>query len=231
MGGHMQNAADDFQQAAKSKPLSESDRFTLAMALVKLGRHDDARRELNALATREPGKAIYSYWLGRIDYDQRRYDEAIAHLKQATELDAKSARAWDSLGLAYDMQGKSEEALKALQEGVRLNREQAHPSPWPPHDLGALLLRMEQTKQAEAAFREALQLDPQMEQAHYHLGRALEKEGVNDEAINEYRLAVNEDQTSADACYSLAMLYRRVHRDQDAAGMFAEWRKRRDAQQ
>ncbi len=231
MNGQMDSALQAFQQAGKWKPLVESDRFTLAMAFVRLGRHDDARTELNQLAAREPNKAIYPYWLGRIDYDQRRYDAAVVHLKQAIELDPKSARAWDSLGLAYDMQGHSDDALQALEQGARFNRQQEHPSAWPPHDLGALLLRMGQTKQAEAAFREALQSDPQMEQAHYHLGRALEKDGADEEAVNEYLTAIKEDTKSADVCYSLALLYRKLHRDQDASAMFAEWRKRRDAQQ
>jgi tetratricopeptide (TPR) repeat protein len=230
LSGRMEGAVQCFQQAAELGELHESDRFTLAMAWVRLGRDEDARRELTRLATEQPRTALYVYWLGRIDYDQRRYQEAVGYLKTATALDAKSARAWDSLGLAFDMQGNADQALQAFEEGARVNREQAHGSAWPPHDLGVLLLRIGQTKRAEAAFREALQYDPQMEQAHYHLGRALDKEGVNDEAASEYVIAMNEDKKAADVCYSLATLYRRMHREQDASAMFAEWRRRRDAQ-
>jgi tetratricopeptide (TPR) repeat protein len=229
LGGRMEMAARYLGEAEQLGDLQEPDRFTLAMAWVRLGRDEDARGQLNKLQRQQPGQSLYVYWLGRVDYDERRYAEAVEHLKMATRLDAQSARAWDSLGLAYDMQGDSENALKAFEEGARLNRGQAHASPWPPHDLGALLLRMGQTRQAEEALREALRMDPQMPEAHYHLGRALEKDGLNEEAVAEYVAAMAEDETGSEACYSLALLYRKMGREKESAAMLDEWRRRRDA--
>lgn len=226
VSGQMESAVASFQQASALKPLSEADEFTLAMAYTRLAKDEDARLVLIKLTGANPSAALYPYWLGRIDYDQRRYESAVAHLSRATELDPKSARAWDSLGLAYDMQGKAEQALQAFGQGVTVNREQSKPSPWPPHDLGALLLRIGRTKEAEIALREALQYDPQMEQAHYHLGRALEKEEANEEAIKEYEIAMREDSSATDVCYSLAMLYRKLQRTKEAEETFAEWRRR-----
>lgn len=69
-----------------------------------------------------------------------------------------------------------------------------------------------------------------MEQAHYHLGRALEKDGADDEALQQYSKAMDEDKNASDVCYSLAMLYRKLGRDKDADIAFAEWRRRRDGQ-
>jgi tetratricopeptide (TPR) repeat protein len=229
LGGRMEMAARYLGEAEQLGDLQEPDRFTLAMAWVRLGRDEDARGQLNKLQRQQPGKSLYVYWLGRVDYDERRYAEAVEHLKMATHLDAQSARAWDSLGLACDMQGDSENALKAFEEGARLNRGQAHASPWPPHDLGALLLRMGQTRQAEEALREALRMDPQMAEAHYHLGRALEKDGLNEEGVAEYVAAMAEDKTGSEACYSLALLYRKMGREKESAAMLDEWRRRRDA--
>jgi tetratricopeptide (TPR) repeat protein len=59
------------------------------------------------------------------------------------------------------------------------------------------------------------------------LGRVLEKEGRQSEAITEYRSAVTGDTQAADACYSLAMLYRKLHREAEAQAMFAEFRRRK----
>ncbi len=229
LGGDMKSAAKHFQEAAAISALRETDRFTLAMAWVQLGQDADAREQLTQLARQQPQKALYAYWLGRVDYDQRRYAEGVEHLKRATQLDPKSARAWDSLGLAYDMQGNVDEAVKAFDESVRVNREQPRPSAWPPHDLGAFLLRTGETQRAESALREALRYDPAMQAAHYHLGRVLEKKGSNEEAVNEYATAAKLDLKAADVCYSLAMLYRKMHREKEAEAMFAEWRKRRGA--
>ncbi len=229
LDGKMRPAAASFQEAAKLAPLGDSDSFTLAMALVNLGDATHSRAVLEDLANRHPERAIYVYWLGRIDYDQRRYEEAVVKLRRSTDLDPQSARAWDSLGLAFDMQGQFEQALVALQKAVNLNRSQAHPSPWPPTDLGYLLLRMEKSKEADASLREAIRYNSDMPEAHYHLGRVLEKEERNNEAIDEYMTAVSLNTTSTEACYSLAILYRKLNRGTDANAMFTELKKRKQA--
>lgn len=229
LDGKMSAAVGDFQKASEVAPLRDSDRFTLAMALVNFGDDTHARQLLNALAEKYPERAIYVYWLGRLDYSQRRYLEAVEKLKKAAELDSQSPRVWDSLGLAFDMQGRMDEAADVFKKAVNLNRAMGHPSPWPPHDLGFLLLRMDRLREAEALLRESLRYDSHLAEAHYHLGRTLEKESRNEEAIQEYRNAVSADTTSTDACYSLAMLYRNLHRDTEATGMFAEYKKRREA--
>lgn len=227
LDGKINMAAGDFQKASELGPLRDVDAFTFAMALLNLGDENRARPLLTTLAQKYPAQPIYLYWLGRLDYSQRRYEEAVQKLRRASELDSDSARVWDSLGLALDMQGLMDQALRAFQKAARLNRALAHPSPWPPHDLGFLLLRMDQLTEAEDSLREALRYDPNLPQAHYHLGRSLEKESRYTEAIEEYRSAISTDKSSADACYSLAMLYRKLHRDTEANVMFAEYKKRK----
>lgn len=93
-----------------------------------------------------------------------------------------------------------------------------------------LLLRMDQSKEAAVSLRESLRYDPAFSQSHYHLGRALEKEGLDEAAVEEYKKAIAIDPVSADACYSLALLYRKAHRDAEAAAMFTEYKKRRREQ-
>src|SRR5947209_1932184 len=175
LAGNMTEAAQFFESANSEKPLIESDVFTWAMALVKLGNDDASRRILSKLQQDHPGSSLYIYWLAKIDYNQRRYDDAVSKLQQALQLDPRSVRAWDSLGLAFDMQGRTQDAQAALQKAATLNRALEHPSAWPPHDLGYLLLRLGKTEEAEADLRESLRYDPAFVEAHYHLGRTLEK--------------------------------------------------------
>ena len=224
--GDMHAAARYFTSANDLKPLGAADSFTWAMALVKLGDDAGSRRVLSRLHTADPGNALYIYWLGKIDYGERRYADAIAKLQQALQLDANSARTWDSLGLAYDMQGEMDHAREAFEKAVTLNRASQHPSPWPPHNLGYLLLRAGRPLEAEANLRESLKYDPTFVDAHYHLGRTLEKLQRYDDAVEQYKLAVEGDPAATDACYSLAMLYRKLNRDQDSAAMFAEYKRR-----
>jgi tetratricopeptide (TPR) repeat protein len=226
--GKMGASAASYEEASRLAPLRDSDSFTLAMALVKLGDDAQARALLISLAAKHPESSVYPYWLGRLDYDQRRYKEAVEKLEQAAQLDPRSARIWDSLGLALDMQGEMQQAREKFEKAVGLNRSLPHPSPWPPQDLGYLLLRMDQLHDAEANLREALRYDAQLSEAHYHLGRVLEKEGRDPEAIEEYSRAIALDKTTAEACYSLGSLYRKLHRNNEAAAMFSEYKKRKD---
>jgi tetratricopeptide (TPR) repeat protein len=227
LDGKMAAAAEAFREAEKIRPAKESDRFTLAMALVKLGDDGEARAVLASLANQHAASAIYWYWLGRMDYDLRRYSEAIENLEKALSLDPSSARVWDSLGLAWDMQGQMDEARKAFEKAVSLNRAQPQPSAWPPHNFGYLLLRLGETAAAEDALRESLRYDAKLARTHYYLARVLEREGRANEAVQEFKIAVTGDPASADACYSLAMLYRRLHFENEASDMFAEYRKRK----
>ncbi len=227
VGGRMSQAVQAFRRADAVKPLDDPDRFTLAMALVSLGDVRGARPELTRLNAGHPDQPIYLYWLARLDYGQRLYEDAVTKLKRVIELDPESVRGYDNLGLAYDMMGLGEEARKAFDVAVTLNRKAAAPSPWPPHNLGALLLRLQKFHEAEDSLRESLKYDPRFAEAHYHLGRALEGQGRNEEAIGEYKLASEMDTKVPEPVYSLALLYRKLGRSDEAAKALAEYKRRK----
>lgn len=229
LAGQMNDAVGHFRKAAELAPLRDSDSFTWAMALVSLRDDRQATVLLSNLSGKYPKQPLYVYWLGRIDYDLRLYPEAVKKFQTAAELDPKSSRTWDSLGLAFDMQGQMEHAHGAFVTAVSLNRNLPHPSPWPPHDLGYWCLRMNRLPEAESALRESLRYEPMLAQAHYHLARTLEKEERREQAVAEYKTAISNDGTLAEACYSLAMLYRKLHRDEEATAMFAEYKRRKEA--
>lgn len=230
LAGRMNAAVQYFGEAAAVAPIQEGDAFTLAMALVRLGNVQRAAEVLSQLVREHPQQSLYVYWLGRLDYGERRYPEAVAKLQRALELDPKFARAWDSLGLAFDMQSQTEQAYAALTKAADLNRTLPRPSAWPPHDLGYLCLRMEKLSEAVNALEESLRFDPKLALAHYHLARVLEKQSRDPQAILEYKNAIADDPSASDACYSLAMLYRKLQREREAAAMFGEYRKRKQAE-
>ncbi len=227
VAGRMEPAAQAFRQADSIAALNERDRFTLAMSLANLGDTEGARTELATLNRLRPEQPLYLYWLARLDYYQRRYEDAIAKLRRVLELDPQSSRAEDNLGLALDMVGRADEAQAEFARAVALNRALKQPSPWPPHNLGYLLLRLEKLDAAEKALRESLEYDPAFAQAHYHLGRVLEKQSRDAEAIAEYRAAIAFDPAQAEPYYSLGLLYRRLKRPTEADAAFAEYKKRK----
>ncbi len=228
VGGRISQSIEAFRRADALHPLEQRDRFTYAMAYASDGDEKNARAQLERLLEQHPDHPLYLYWLARIDYYDRRYERAVAKLKKVVELDPASARAWDNLGLAYDMMGQSAEAQGAFQKAVELNRKLPSPSAWPPLNYGSLLLRMEKLPDAEASLREALRLDPQLAEAHYSLGKVLERTGKDAEAIVELRTAARLAPAMADPEYALGQLYRRLGKTEEASAAFAEFKKRRE---
>src|SRR5947209_1192779 len=170
-------AAIAWKKAEAIAPLDDRSRFTLAMAYVRLNRRDWARPELEKLVAAQPQDPLYLYWLARLDYDAHNYAVAISRLQKVVGLDPTMMRAYDSLGLCYDYLGQSNEAIKNFNRAVELNRLQSKPSPWPHVDLAGSLVSVNQLADAEKHLREALSFDPRLPQAHYQLGRVLEKQG------------------------------------------------------
>jgi len=221
------NTAIAYKKAEKLAPLDDRSRFTLAMAYVALDRREWARPELETLAAANPKAALYPYWLARLDYDEQKFAAAVEKLNLAVSLQPDFVKAHDNLGLNLEALGKFEEAQRAYGEAVRLNRALKPRSPWPPLNLGVMLLKLGKLDLAEPHLREALELDPKFAEARYRLGILLEKKGKAPEAILELARAAELDATYPDPPYALARLYRQAGEMEKAQAALAEFQKRK----
>lgn len=225
------NAAVAFKKAEALAPLDDRSRFTLAMAYVALGRRDWARPELDTLVKADSGNPLYPYWIARLDYDDGQYEPAVQGLRRATLLDPRFVKAHDNLGLCYEALGRFDEALRSFKNAVRLNREEASPSPWPPLNMGLLLLRQNRVDEAEGRLRESAGIDPGFSQARYHLGLVLEKQGRLDEAVPELEEAARLDPAYPEPHYALARVYRRAgdrEKSERALARFQQLREQKE---
>lgn len=201
------NCAIAMKKAEALAPLDERSRFLLAMSYVLMGHPDWARPELTALSRQNPQKALYPYWLARLDYGKRRYPQALVELQQALKIDAAYANGWDLQGLCQYAEGKYALAVASYTRAVEENLKGTR-SPWPPLDFGSLLVKLGRLDEAAAQLREAVRLDGGLEPAHLQLGLVLEKQHHRAAAMAELEQAASLAPRDPAPHYGLARMYR-----------------------
>ena len=187
---HPKDAADSLAAADKIKPLTDTDRETLALALSFSDRSPQARVEFLKLIKANPKNAEYPFLLGRIDSNGKHPEDAAAEFKKAIELDPTNVRAYEALGQAQEGLGLADEATKTYSAGAQHNRINKTHWEWSPIDLGVVMLKADKLDDAEKLFREALLYNPRAGWAHYYMGQLLQKRGKEADAMNEYKAAV-----------------------------------------
>jgi len=230
LDGKYLNSAIALKKAEALAPLDDRSRFTLAMAYITLNHRDWARPELEQLARSDPKSALYPYWLSRLDYDAMNFASAVSHAQKALELNSNFMKAHDELGLCYEALGNFELAIQAYRDAVRLNERDRPCSPWPPHDLGALLIKLDRLGEAEESLKQSLQCDPRFPRAHYQMGFLLEKQKKNDQAVEELKEAAALDPNYAEPQYLLGQIYQRQGESQKAAAAWDTFQRLKRAE-
>lgn len=225
LAGSYLECAVAMKKAEVLASLPDPDRFTLAMAYILLGHSDWAQPELERLIKSEPRNALYYYWLSRIEYDRKLYAAAVVQARKAIQLDSRFTRAYDHIGLCYEGLGKYSDAMKAYRTAVGLNGQSRPPSPWPPLDFGALLVRLNKLNAGATYLEEALRYDPRFPQAHCQLGLLYEKRGQWEQAIQQLRAAGSLNPSYAEPHYLLGRAYEQMRRTREAQAEFSTFKK------
>lgn len=220
MDGKPLNCAIAMKRAEALAPLAAQHQFTLALSYIIMNHRDWARPELEKLAYANPRSPLYPYWLGRIDYDAMQFKAAEAHLQKALNLDAKFMKAYDNLGLTYEALGQFADAIRVYRQAILMNRAQPSPSPWPPLNLGTLLVKLGKLDEAEVYLDESLKYDPRFPKAHYQMGLLLEKQTKDPQACEELLEAARNDPHYPEPHYLLGRIYAR---NGDKPKADAEW--------
>lgn len=90
------------------------------------------------------------------------------------------------------------------------------------NDLGNLLLLVPRPKEAEAAYRKAIELDPEKVSALYNLGLLLQKRGELREAMKDYHQVVKVEPRHAWANYQMGAIYERWGQQSRAIDSYAQ---------
>ena len=229
LNGDYLESAVAMKKAERLAPLNNPDRFTLAMAYIVLNHSDWAQPEIERLTRSDPQNALYFYWLSRIYYNQNHFDRGIAAGQKAVQLNPRFTRAYDNLGLCYEALGEYNRAIQSYEQAITLNRKNEPPSPWPPLDLGALLVKLNKPAEARPYLLEALGDDPRFPEAHFRLGLLLQLEGKNEQAIAQFKKAAALNPSYAEPHYALGRSYERMGNREQARAEFSLFEKLKQA--
>jgi tetratricopeptide (TPR) repeat protein len=104
------------EQALKISPRLAKAHFFLGTALKTLGRYDEALDHLRVAAEQYPRDRVVLNQIGRVQFLERRFDEAIASFTKALAVDPEDLEAHYNLMLCY--KGKSDAELAGRERSL-----------------------------------------------------------------------------------------------------------------
>ncbi|MFN0087912.1 MAG: tetratricopeptide repeat protein [Blastocatellia bacterium] len=125
------NITGDPYKARNIKQTPADPDIAAAYALHLEGRTTDAREALTRYLSSNPKSAEAHFYVGRIYADEKKYEEAIKHLKQAAEIDPSLSDAWSNLAFVYLAVGQKNNAMDCLQRAIKLDSGSARPDSSP----------------------------------------------------------------------------------------------------
>ena len=194
--GRFEEALSHYDTALRLDPRSADALRNRGATLLQLGRLDEAASSIEASLRIEPDSAEAHHSLGTVLLRARRPADAIAQFNEALRLDPAHAEARNNLGMALEMSGRLPEAAAQYAEAARVR-----PSAITLDNLGYALLRMGRRDEARSRFEQAVRLQPDYAPARISLGTLLLDAGRVEEALQQYRVAVEHSQgnTAAEA--------------------------------
>jgi len=247
--GRMDQATDYLRTAVQGQPGDAAAHYNLAEVLRESGDLDGAIMEYRAVTDLRPAIAAVWSNLGAALRTAGRPGEAVEALEQAIELDpaliqartnlvsafvelkdapramAASRRAMDiepndalvqwSAAAALLLAGELEMAVKHLRAAIGLDPA----SPLLHRELGDVLRRLERFEEAEAAYEQALRLDPDSVDAMIGRVKGHSQMGRRDEALQMAEAIVRRHPRDAAAVHAAAEEYLKNQRHADAAAL------------
>jgi tetratricopeptide (TPR) repeat protein len=207
-----EEAVNEFRSALALDPkLVLRARFPLAVALFEWHKPTEARQELEAVRRDAGDHPNISYYLGRIDLDDRDFAGAIKNLSAAAA-DPPFPDTTYFLGYAYAKEGDAAQAEKWLKKAAETTPRDSRVQ----YQLGMIyrnLGRAEEAKQAFALSEELHQHDDNASRIRFECGRKLDQ-GPREEARTFCDQLYDPD--NADSLTELGTLYG-GHGDPEAA--------------
>lgn len=172
----------------------------------------------------DPGYAFAHYYLSRLLFTLKDFNESIQEAKAAIAVAPNLVRAYDNLGLCYEAIHQIDEAKKWYLEAIH-RAAAGKPTEWPSLDLATMLIRNGRVEEAKPYLFDALKLNPSNPKSHYQMAIVLDNAGELAGALREFEQTAKLDPTMADAHYRAALIYKESGKKDLADREFAEFKK------
>src|SRR5580765_106030 len=143
---------------------------------------------------------------------------ALPYFQKATESDVGYGEAWAQMGFCSEKLGRHAEAVEASKKAVGIR-----PSPESYFNIGLANYYLKQYRESEAAYRQAIKLDPyNAADAYYALGLTYRDSGQFDDEIQSYKQAIRLKPDYLSAYDHLGLRYLQVKKYSEAAEAFKQ---------
>jgi len=211
---------ETFARASTIRPPQASDLKIAALDYVLLNDYTSAARYLEQSLAMNPADNEALYHLGRVRYQQNKFDLAITAFEALLQREPGNLKAEDNLGLCLEATGKSGAAISAYRKAIEMDTKAEVRSEQPYLNLGKLLNTLNREAEALPVLTEAVKINEASATAHYELGRSEFALNHFEEARAQLERAAALDPQNGSPHYLLGRVLSRMGRQQEAAAEF-----------
>lgn len=179
-------------------------------ALYLLGQPSRAQAAFLRLLDLNPSDSDGAYMLGRIYYEDQRFDLAAAQFQKVIRLDPRSYKAYDNLGLCFEALGDAERAIRHYLAAIQIVEQDRPEYDWPYANLANLLIEENDPQRGFDAASTAARLNPESARNFFLGGKALTRLGRHREAVRWLERSAALDRDYPQPLYLLGQTYQRL---------------------
>jgi tetratricopeptide (TPR) repeat protein len=221
--GRSAEAVEAARKAVRINPYNPYYAIGLSTVLRHSGESKEALELARAAARAVPNYTAAHTEVGFCLFNLYRFTEAVDAFRLAVETDRSNAFLWTNLGRAQRMTGDAPSAVEALTAAVLLDPDLAEAH----RELGLALRAAGQPDAAQialngslSAYREKIRRFPRWSFPHNELGLALAELGRNEEALAEYKAALELSPNDPVIQGNYALLLARMNRTAEAEAAY-----------
>lgn len=175
--------------------------------------------ELSAATSRNKRARAVEYFRDGLSFlSKDDCQNALPYFQKATESDSAYGEAWAQSGFCQEKLGRHAEAAESSRRAVAIR-----PSPESYFNIGLANYYLKQYRESEAAYRQAIKLDPyNAADAYYALGLTYRDWGQPDDEIQSYKYALRLKPDYAAAYDHLGQRYLQLKRYSEAVEAFKQ---------